>query len=177
MLSIGIVTAAGGRYYTELTRADYYTGGGESPGAWHENKAARELGFSGTVDTQEFERLCDGYHPKTGAALAKNHGRPDRRAAIDLCFSVPKDVSTLWALSGEDDGRRIEKAFERAVEQTLKYTSDHLGYTRRAEGGYEREKIDLLITQFIHRQSRRHEPQLHAHCVVLNTAQRADGSF
>ena len=79
MLSIGIVTAKGGRYYTELTRADYYTQGGESPGTWHENKAARDQGFSGTVETQDMERFFDGYHPKTGVPLAKNHGRPDRR--------------------------------------------------------------------------------------------------
>src|SRR5512135_1259119 len=40
MLSIGMVTAKGGRYYTDLAaRTDYYVSGGESPGVWHENDA------------------------------------------------------------------------------------------------------------------------------------------
>ncbi len=60
MLSIGLVTARGGRYYTELARADYYTRGGESPGTWHVNGAAVAFGFRGTVDTLQIERLFDG---------------------------------------------------------------------------------------------------------------------
>ena len=31
MMSIGFVTAQGGRYYTELARAEYYTGGRRKP--------------------------------------------------------------------------------------------------------------------------------------------------
>ena len=99
MLSIGIVSATGGRYYTELARSDYYVAGGESPGMWHVNEASFQFGFHGVVDKQQIERLFDGYHPKTWEPLAKNHGRDDRRAAIDLCLSVPKDVSALWAVS------------------------------------------------------------------------------
>ena len=40
MLSIGIVSASGGRYYIELARSDYYVAGGESPGMWHVNEAS-----------------------------------------------------------------------------------------------------------------------------------------
>ena len=177
MLSVGMVTATGGRYYTNLARVDYYTGGGESPGTWYENRAAEALGFSGTVRHQDLDRLFHGYHPETGKEVAKNHGRDDRRAALDMCFSVPKGVSALWATADEPERRRIEEAFERAVDRTLAEMSAGCGYTRRGQGGYEREKIDLLVAKFVHRQSRGQEPQLHAHCLVLNTAQRADGSF
>ena len=69
MLTIGIISATGGRYYTDLARSDYYTSGGESPGKWYENEAARAFGFSGTVEKEQIERLFDGYHPKTGQAL------------------------------------------------------------------------------------------------------------
>ena len=177
MLSIGIVSATGGRYYTELARSDYYVAGGESPGMWHVNEASFQFGFHGVVDKQQIERLFDGYHPKTGEPLAKNHGRDDRRAALDLCLSVPKDVSALWAVSAAADRRRIEQAFDRAVDQTLHYISDNFGYTRRGQGGYEREKVDLLFAKFVHRQSREQDPQLHAHCLALNAALRADGKF
>ena len=177
MLSVGMVTAGGGRYYTELARVDYYSSGGESPGTWHVNAAAVAFGFYNTVDKQQIERLFDGYHPETGEKLAQNHGKADRRAALDLCLSVPKDVSALWATAAEGERRRVEQAFERAVDQTLEYLSDHFGYTRRGHGGYEREKVDLLIAKFTHRQSRGQDPQLHTHCLALNTAERADGSF
>ena len=43
MLTIGIISATGGRYYTDLARSGYYTSGGESPGRWYENEAAPRL--------------------------------------------------------------------------------------------------------------------------------------
>src|SRR5512135_988533 len=170
------VRSKGGRYYTELASADYYTSGGESHGVWHENAAARAFGVSGIALKEDLERLFDGYHPETGEALAQNHGKADRRAAIDLCLSVPKDVSALWAVSNDKERRLIEAAFDRAVDETLRYVSDEFGATRRGRGGYEREHADLLVAIFTHRQSRGQDPQLHAHCFVLNTARREDGS-
>ena len=151
-------------------------GGGESPGVWYENAAARGFGVRGEVIKDDIERLFDGYHPGTGEALAQNHGKADRRAAIDLCLSVPKDVSALWAVSDALERRQIEAAFGRAVDETLRYVSDEFGASRRGQGGYDREHVDLLVAIFTHRQSRGPDPQIHAHCLVLNTARRADGS-
>ena len=34
-----------------------------------------------------------------------------------------------------------------------------------------------LIAKFVHRQSRSQDPQLHAHCLAINVAKRADGSY
>src|SRR5512135_1449692 len=171
------VRSKGGRYYTELASADYYTSGDESPGVWHENEAARAFGVSGIVAKEYIERLFDGYHPETGEALAQNHGKADRRAAIDLCLSVPKDVSALWVVSDANERRLVEAAFDRAVDETLRYVSDELGATRRGQGGYDLEHVDLLIAIFKHRQSRSQDPQLHAHCLIMNTARREDGSL
>ena len=55
MLSIGIVSATGGRYYMEFARSDYYVAGGESPGMWHVNEASFWLGFHGVVDKQQID--------------------------------------------------------------------------------------------------------------------------
>src|SRR5512135_2320874 len=148
MLSIGMVTAKGGRYYTELARTDYYVRGGESPGVWHDNAAAVQFGLTGIVAKEDLEKLFDGYHPKTREELAQNHGKPDRRAAVDLCFSVPKDVSTLWAVSDEPERRRIEASFNNALGQTLDFVNENFAYTRRGQGGYEREKVALLLGVF-----------------------------
>ena len=76
-----MVTATGARYYSDLARVDYYMAGGESPGVWHENDAARAFGVSGIVAKEYLERLFDGYHPETGEALRrttakKTGGRP-----------------------------------------------------------------------------------------------------
>src|SRR5512135_202340 len=95
------VRSKGGRSYTELASADYYPSGGESPGVWHENAAARAFGVSGIALQEDLERLFDGYHPETGEALAQNHGKAALRSAIDLCLSVPKDVSALWAVRAD----------------------------------------------------------------------------
>ena len=62
--------------------------------------------------------------------------------------------------------------------EALNYLSDNFGYTRKGHGGYDREKVDLLIAMFIHRQSRSQDPQVHAHCIVMNTAlRRSDGEY
>ncbi len=119
MMTVGFVKAKDGGYYIDGTRLDYYASGGESPGTYHLNEAAVELGLHGTVEKQDFERLLYGYHPKTGEPLAQNHGKDDRRGAIDICLSAPKDVSAAWAVAGDAERRLIEQAFERAVDQTL----------------------------------------------------------
>ena len=60
----------------------------------------------------------------------------------------------------------------------MNYLSDNFGYTRKGHGGYEREKVDLLVVKFVHRQSRGQDPQLHVHCLVLNTVlRRSDGQY
>ncbi len=101
MESIARVNAVWGRYYTELARADYYEKGGESLGQWHFNEMSFAFGLHGTVEKEVIEKLLDGYHPRTGEPLAQNHGKDDRRAAFDICFSAPKDVSAVWAVTDE----------------------------------------------------------------------------
>ena len=176
-MSIGFVSAKGSRYYTELARDDYWTEGGERPGQWFENDAARRLGLEGRVDKAAIERLFDGYHHQTGEQLAQNHGKPNRCAAYDLTLSVPKDISTMLAVASYEDRKRIEAAIERATDKTLKFVNDHAGWTRKGVGGLERERVELLIAKYQHITSRDGTPQWHWHCLVVNAARRADGTF
>ena len=56
------------KYHHEgLTREGYYSEGQEMPGQWF-GKATRRLGLHGRAG-QEFNRLCDNQHPKTGKQL------------------------------------------------------------------------------------------------------------
>src|SRR5882724_8681519 len=100
------------RYYAT---ADYYSEGQELVGSWG-GKAAESLGLSGTVDKFSFERLCDNLDPRTGDPLTVRT-RTERTVGYDFTFSVPKSVSVLYAMSGDQD---IMDAFRAAVDETMR---------------------------------------------------------
>src|SRR5271170_6230470 len=105
--------AAGAKRY--YATADYYSEGQEIVGSWG-GKGASRLGLSGTVDKDSFERLCDNLDPRTGKPLTVRT-RGDRTVGYDFTFSVPKSVSLLYGLSG-DEG--IMDAFRGAVDETMR---------------------------------------------------------
>ena len=177
MNSIGFVSVGKGKYYTGLAREEYWKSGGESPGVWCDNAAARAFGLRGQVDPKHIENLFLGYDPEGLRSLVQNAGKETRRAAIDLTLSVPKTVSALLAVASENDRKALEAKIDRAVEKTLAFINEQAGYTRIGRGGYEREKVDLLFAKYVHRTSRAQECQYHVHCLGLNLAQRADGEF
>src|SRR5216684_4374355 len=93
------------RYYAN-GGADYYTEGQEINGSWG-GQGARLLGLEGVVGKEAFERLCDNLDPRDGTQLTVRT-RADRTVGYDFTFSVPKSVSLLYAMSGDQE---ILKAF------------------------------------------------------------------
>ena len=154
-------------------REDYYSS--EGAGIWHGSASAR-LGLSGSVSPDDFKRLAEGYSP-SGEALVQNAGDPERRAAWDLTFSAPKDVSVLWAVADRETRDEIERVHDRAVAETLRELEGRFGFTRRGQGGHETEKGGMVFAVFRHGTSRDLDPQLHSHAVALNLVAREDGSF
>ena len=149
--------------------ADYYNEGQEIVGHWGGKGAAR-LGLEGTVDKLSFERLCDNLHPVTGESLTVRT-RTDRTVGYDFTFSVPKSVSLLYALSG-DQG--IMDSFRRTVDETMKDIESELQTrVRRGHKDVNRLTGNAIWGEFIHTTSRPvdgvPDPQLHAHCFVFNS--------
>jgi len=154
------------RYYAA---ADYYSEGQELVGEWGGKGAAR-LGLSGTVDKDSFERLCDNLHPTTGEPLTVRT-RTERTVGYDFTFSVPKSVSLLYAMSG-DQG--ILDAFRDAVDETMREMEAEMKTRVRKElQNADRTTGNMVWAEFIHTTSRPvdglPDPQLHAHCFVFNT--------
>src|SRR6185437_5226236 len=160
-------SAAGAKRYYAV--ADYYSEGQELVGSWG-GKGASRLGLSGTVDQFSFERLCDNLHPRTGEPLTVRT-RAERRVGYDFTFSVPKSVSLLYALSGDQD---IMAAFRGAVAETMREIEAEMK-TRVRMGGKDEDRItgNMTWAEFIHTTSRPvdglPDPQLHAHVFVFNT--------
>src|SRR5580692_3837988 len=154
------------RYYAT---ADYYSQGQEIVGRWG-GKGADLLGLDGTVDKFSFDRLCDNLHPKTGEQLTVRT-RSERRVGYDFTFSVPKSVSVLYAMSGDQS---ILNAFRGAVDDTMREMEAEMKTRIRRKGAdIDRTTGNMVWAEFIHTTSRPvnglPDPQLHAHCFCFNT--------
>ena len=154
------------RYYAT---ADYYSEGQEIVGSWGGKGAAR-LGLECTVDKFSFERLCDNLDPRTGKPLTVRT-RTERTVGYDFTFSVPKSVSLLYAMSG-DQG--IMDAFRGAVDETMRELEAEMKTRVRRKGqDADRTTGNMVWAEFIHTTSRPvdglPDPQLHAHVFVFNT--------
>ncbi len=149
--------------------ADYYSEGQELVGLWG-GKGAVRLGLKGTVDKFSFDRLCDNLHPQTGEPLTVRT-RSERTVGYDFTFSVPKSVSLLYAMSG-DEG--ILDAFRSAVAETMRECEAEMKTRVRADGqDSDRVTGNMVWAEFIHTTSRPvggiPDPQLHAHVFTFNT--------
>jgi conjugative relaxase-like TrwC/TraI family protein len=158
--------AAAKKYYAT---ADYYSEGQEIVGSWG-GKGASRLGLEGTVDKFSFERLCDNLDPQTGKPLTVRT-RTERRVGYDFTFSVPKSLSLLYAMSGDQD---ILAAFRGAVDETMRDIEAEMK-TRVRKDGKDEDRItgNMTWAEFIHTTSRPvnglPDPQLHAHVFAFNT--------
>jgi len=154
------------RYYAT---ADYYSEGQEIIGSWG-GEGARMLGLEGEVDQRSFDRLCDNLDPGDGRPLTVRT-RFNRTVGYDFTFSVPKSVSLLYAMTGNQE---ILDAFRAALEETMRDIEAEMK-TRLRKGGKDSDRVtgNLAYAEFIHTTARPidgvADMQLHAHCFVFNS--------
>lgn len=170
-------------------RGDYYlTPDGEltqAPGRWLADAETLErLGINPGAELagEEFISLMEGRHPRTGRFLRPEGANGQRAAGIDVAFSAPKSVSTVWALSDAEQREQLEAAHSRAVAQTLSHLREHVPVVRRRYSGQlvEEPAKDLVAAEYRHTTARgvsdaqAPDPQLHSHVVITNAIREDD---
>ena len=167
--AVGSASDAAGYY----ARDNYYTADQhEDASAWA-GEGAQELGLSGCVDADAFERVLAGKLPN-GAVLDGKRG--EHRPGWDITMSASKSVSLLALVGGD---KRLVGAVREAARATLGWAERTIAEARSWNGkGQEVERTGKLVAAtFLHDVNRNGEPQLHVHAVVANVTRTADGKW
>lgn len=156
-------------YYASPSMADYYTRDAQELGGIWRGKGAARLGLAGSVQKDAWDALCDNRNPTTGEVLTPRQNKI-RRVGNDFNFHVPKSVSLVFGLTGD---QRILDAFRASVDETMRDMEANVE-TRVRKGGKNEDRVtrNLVWGEFVHTTARPVEgipdPHLHAHCFVMN---------
>lgn len=153
-------------YFREhLKVGDYLVEEGRSEMTWF-GQGAEKLGLTGACDLEEFSRLCQGRHPKTGDKLGIRDKGPHRRMCYFGQISAPKDVSIAHLVGGDS---RIAGWWEEAVRDALKEI-EAVTATRVRRGGADEDRVtgNMVASVVTHEASRALDPQLHTHVCIMN---------
>ena len=186
-----LAKAASADYYIQSQASyrpvdEYYASGEEPDGLWWNpsgvtGRQGSPIADGAVIDSADFYKLYNGFHPKTGEKLTQNAGSPTRCPAYDLTFNADKTVSALWAVAPPELRSEIEDAHNDAVRVALADTIEkHCSYTRIRDRDRNIRIVpaDLTAALFQHGASRSGDPHLHTHCVILNVARaHHDGGY
>ena len=151
---------------------DYYSEGQETVGHWG-GKLAAQLGLSGKVTKDTFERMVDNRHPETGERLtARTNGF--RRVGYDFTVSLNKSASIVRAFADEELGRLLDAARDDALAGMMAEAEADM-QTRVRVGGKDTDRYtgNMAWAAFHHRTSRPvpgHPSDMneHTHLLVFN---------
>lgn len=166
-------------YFGMLNSAgNYYLG--HFLGMWF-GLAAKLFNLDGQVNRSDFENLLAGRSPSgqplKGIQPDSSRKKKNRVAGYDLTLSVPKSVSTLWAIAGRRVQNIIVAAIMIAAQRTLHDVEHDLPLARRGSGGRTEIFAKIASAMFLHTLSREHDPNLHVHCVIANVCRGEDHKF
>jgi conjugative relaxase-like TrwC/TraI family protein len=152
---------------------------GRAPKAWpapfRDRVAARMAALPASLTGAERDEAKACIHAEERAAERKI-SRPV--AGFDLTFSVPKSISTAWALTDAGTQAVIYDCHQRAIQRTIEYAEREVLHSRSGTNGVVQENIrGVVAAGFDHWDSRTGDPQLHTHIVIVNRAQSVDGTW
>ena len=141
---------------------------GYMPGFWH-GKLAEKLSLSGQIKEADFRKLVEGIDPNSNDFLTISR-KENRRIGYDVNFHVPKSVSIMHSIGGDE---RIQEAFERSMLSTMQQMEVEMKTRIRKDYQLEdRPTGNMLWGQFTHHTARPvgglPDPHLHAHTFVFN---------
>jgi conjugative relaxase-like TrwC/TraI family protein len=177
-------------YRREYTSASESYSNDQLSGEWH-GHLAEEWNLRGTVEGEQYERLCEGLHPDTGEQLVRHapartyenkYGdvitSSEHRAGWDLTFSAPKSASLAAVAGGDERVRQAHReSVDKALDEVERYTQARIGGNHPAETTGR-----MVAAKFDHDAARPSRatgyaaPQLHTHAVVFNVTEIEDGS-
>lgn len=186
MMTIGkpIKTASSGkggvsnkamRYYSQVD--DYYAS--ESAGFWI-GSASKKLGLEGEVQQQDFYAAMYG---NVNGLQLRHHtvkSTSAERLAQDVTFSAPKSIS-IQAIVGGDN--RLIELHEQAVRMAFTELEKHVTAIKKEEKTRKLVHTENLVAAaFTHTLARASkdslpDPQLHTHCLIMNTTDRGNGDW
>ncbi len=171
MLSVAAVRSASGAA-NYFAKDDYYTVEGSSDISLWAGEGADAIGLSGEVSKDAFEGALNGILP-SGEAVAQVE---NRRAGVDLTFSMPKSASVMAYVAGD---KRILAANMAAVQKTMAWVEKNLAEGRRDVEGRKVpiQTGNLVYALFQHDTSRALDPQGHIHAVIANLTRLPDGKW
>ncbi|BCW58537.1 MobF family relaxase [Arthrobacter sp. StoSoilB20] len=170
----------------------YYVKTGTPQGLWLGSGLRGIARTSGERVTEADARSIfqNAAHPDSKEPLGRPLGQPPINqettnteatkhavAGFDLTFSVPKSVSTLWALSPRHLQEQILQTHYEAIEATLAWMEEQVINTRSGRNGVAQVGTrGVIAAAFDHWESRAGDPQLHTHLVIANRVQRITDS-
>jgi conjugative relaxase-like TrwC/TraI family protein len=171
----GALTSSQGRdyYEREYVTGDYYTEDAHAVRGQWSGLGAQELGLEGEVDKGVFESVLEGKDGSGKLQLIPGEvGTGKHRAGWDFTCSPEKSIS-IMALVGGDPG---------IVEDVKAANAKAMAELERFALAKDRDRMlettgNLVIASFKHETSRKLDPQLHIHNVVMNMTRRSDGKF
>lgn len=153
-------------YFREhMVVGDYLTQEGKAEMVW-QGLGADQIGLSGVCQLADFEQLCAGRDPRSGAKLMVRDRGANRRICYFGQISPPKDVSVLHLVGGDE---RIGQWWQAAVAETLREIQ-RLTATRVQRGGRISDRLTgtMVAAVVTHDANRALDPQLHTHVCIMN---------
>ena len=135
---------------------------GSGPALW---------GLQGVAQSEQVERLAQGFHPLTGEPLLRGAGGT-HVMGVDMTFSAPKDVSAVFAGADAATQEAIIEALQASAKAAIAHT-ESVSITRHGHGGRAKQAAEAIAAAiYTHFASRALDPQLHAHAFVFNLGKR-----